>query len=106
MELRGAEGEYGEADQDPEQHEEERPVARRLRPDRAAREHAPERAREGEHPGEAVESQLLDEIDEGATGRAGVDAGDQPPEVIVDDEALEEALAFVVVPPKGEHGQV
>ncbi len=106
VELRGAEGEHGEPDEHPQEHEEQRAVARGLRPERAAREHASERARQGEHPGEAVETELLDQIDEGAAGSAGVDAGDQPLEVVVDDEALEEGLALVVVPREGEHGEV
>src|SRR5205823_5329434 len=95
MELGGREGEDGEADQEPEEQKEHRPLARGLRPDAHPSEDSG-RAGKGEHPGEAVETDLLDEIGEGAARRGGVNAEGEAPEMVVHDEALEEGLALVV----------
>ena len=74
VELGGAEGEYREPDQDPEEKEEERAIARRLRAQRSSGEDAAQRSGKREHPGEAVEPELLDEVRERAARSARVDA--------------------------------
>ena len=105
VELGGGEGEDGEADQEPEEQEQHRPLARRLRPDADAGQHG-RRAGKSEYPGKAVETDLLDEIRERAARRRRVHAEGQALEVVVDDEALEERLALVVAAVEGEHGAV
>src|SRR5439155_7842805 len=93
MEFGGREGEDGESDQEPEEQEQHRALARGLGSDAHARKHG-RGAGKSEHPGETIEADLLDEIGERAARRGGVDAERQPPEMIVDDEALEERLAL------------
>ena len=105
VELGGGEGEDGEADQEPEEQEQHRPLARRLRPDADAGQHR-RRAGKSEYPGKAVETDLLDEIRERAARRRRVHAEGQALEVVVDDEALEERLALVVAAVEGEHRPV
>ncbi len=105
VELRGGKREHREADQEPEEQEEDRAVLGRLRPHPRLGEH---RGRSGhrEDPGEAVVPELLDEVREAPSRRGGVHAQRQALEVVVDDEALEEGLAFVVPPVEGEHRAV
>ena len=105
MEFGGREGEDGESDQEPEEQEQHRALARGLGSDAHARKHG-RGAGKSEHPGEAIEADLLDEIGERAARRGGVNAERQPPEMIVDDEALEERLAFVVAAVEREHRAV
>ena len=105
MELGRGEGEDREADEEPEEQEEHRPLPRALRPHPHPREDGRGPGKR-EHPGEAVEADLLDEIGERPARRRGVDAERQPLEVIVDDEALEERLPLVVAPVEREHRAV
>ncbi len=105
VELRRREGEHGEADQEPEEEEEHRAIARGLRAQVDARHHR-RGAGEGEHPGEGVEADLLDEVGEGPAWRRGVHPDGEALEVVMDDEALEEGLALLVAAVEGEHGAV
>ena len=105
VELGDAEGEHRERDQQPAEQEDHRAFAGGLRAQPDARDDRGS-AGDGEDPGEEIESDLLDEVDEVAARRAGVDADGEALEVVVDDEALEEGLAFVVAPVEGEHGAV
>ena len=105
VELGRGEAEDGESDQDPEEEEEHRPIARRLRAQLDSGENRG-RSGEGEDPREAVESDLLDEVHERPARRRGVHAEGEALEVIVDDEALEEGLALVVAAVEGEHRAV
>src|SRR5205823_11840333 len=106
VELGRAEGEHGKSDQHPKQQEEERAVARGLWPERAARQDAPQHSRKREYPGEAVESELLDEVRERPARSGRMDAEDEPLEMVVDDEPLEERLSFVILSGEREHREI
>ena len=105
VELRRREGEDRETDQEPEEQEQQGALPRGLRAEAHAREHRG-RAGKREDPGEAVVSDLLDEVGEAAARGGGVHAEGEPLEVIVQDEALEEGLPLVVPTIEREQGAV